>query len=76
MNNDSSKTVAVGDWIRALEDDSIGRVVCVNGDVATVAWEGGVRVDYDLSVASYEVHETRAAAEAARSNGIDARGIA
>lgn len=52
--------------IRALEDDSIGRVVDVTGYLAEVAWEDGTRVDYDLRYGQYEVYSTMADAREAR----------
>lgn len=68
--------VTVGDWIRALEDDSIGKVIAIDSDVAQVAWEGEVRTSFRLSEARCEVHATRASAEQARTRDIDAHGIA
>jgi len=70
----SKTTVTVGDVIRALEDDSIGKVLGVSGQTADVAWEGGVRTTYQLDASDYEVYATVSDAETAREDGINARG--
>jgi hypothetical protein len=61
----SSSTIVVGDWVVAgtsAEDRDCGRIVALEGDMATIAWESGSTTSCDVSARDVEVYERRGAA--------------